>query len=234
EYETERAVIGSALEDPLCPGDLEFIDDHIAFAEDMLGVEADLPIEIYLFATVEVPCDAGYGCYFPKEDRIVTAWTAVDHEIVHAVAKSLTFESKFWVEGVAIALSDEGTHRTAEITASALDSDNEKSSGHFVRWLIETRGIELLRRVLDGEPAEEVYAASKSALVSEYEEDAPYAYPWWDVCPFPEIPEVEDGEWFEELTFSCESPDARQTEPVEGVAVVRTLALSEGTYSLRV
>lgn len=241
EYETERVAIGSALADPLCPGDVAFLDQHVGFVERMLDVNADLPIEVYLFDREDLPCRdvSPFGCYDSKEKRVLSTWGSVDHEIAHAVSDGLEFDSKVWFEGVATALHSKGTHYRGglDITGADLDSDDvwryTTVAGHFVRWLIETEGVETVRDLLSGENFEDVYGASKDDLAAAFESEAPYAYPWWDVCPFPEIPESGDGEWFEELSFSCESDEARQTE-WEGTSVVRTLALDEGTYSVRV
>jgi hypothetical protein len=66
-----------------------------------------------------------------------------------------------------------------------------------------------------------------------YEEQAPYAYPAMDPCPFPEISRSPER-WVHDAVFSCESEDATQFEWT-GANVVRRLTLdAAGTYELTV
>lgn len=51
QYRTEEALIGTDFDIMLCPDDLDRIDRHIAFVEDMLDAQSDEKIEIYLYAS---------------------------------------------------------------------------------------------------------------------------------------------------------------------------------------
>lgn len=239
EYETETTVVGTAFDAPLCQADLAFLDERVRFAEQMLGVQAELPIEVYLYETGEVPCGGltPFGCYNRTKRIVTSSWPDVAHELVHAVAHSISFPSKFWSEGVAVALDGTGTHRsTVELTPAELSGKQRidyAAAGHFVRWLIETRGVDHLNRVIDGDSVEDVFGQSGEGLVQEYNETAPWAYPAWEPCPYPEISAVADGEWEEELSFSCASEGATGAQ-WEGTSMVRTLSLDAGTYEFEI
>lgn len=82
-YHTEQAVIGTTFEQAICPSDLAWLDDHIAFVEDILGASSDTPIEIYLYEDFPPQC-ALDGCY-TTDGYVAANWHALDHEVVHAV-----------------------------------------------------------------------------------------------------------------------------------------------------
>jgi hypothetical protein len=90
--------------------------------------------------------------------------------------------------------------------------------------------------VIRGEATDAVYGVSTAALTDEYERDAPFAYPPLDPCPYPLLPEVDDGVWRERITISYDNPEATQFESVENsanpaAAVFRRLDLEAGTYA---
>lgn len=235
-YETETTVVGTAFEDPLCAGDLAFLDKTVRFAEEMLGVEAETPIEVYLYDVGEVPCEESpFGCYTPGTGRVTSLWAGVDHELVHAVSTSIKFPSTFWEEGVAEALNGAGTHLYDRMLSSdaltSVERPNYAAAGHFVRWLIETRGMDRLNRAIRQQPLEKIYGQSAEELVADYNETAPWGYPAWAPCPQPEVPQVSDGSWAESLTFSCETELATAKEWY-GTSLFRTLALEAGTYEI--
>ena len=241
QYHTERAAIGTGFDEPLCGADLGFIDRHIEFVESMLDVRHEETVEIYLFdALDELPCEQpAFGCFDEDEGYLAAVWDAVDHEIVHAITPSIPYPSLFWEEGVAGALSIEGTHDNPlrALDPAELDAEREvdySTSAHFVRFLMDTRPEMAVARALEGEDLATSLGVDGAGLVAEYESAAPYAYPPWDPCPYPEIPETASETWAEELQFSCDSPDATQFE-WSGANVVRRLELPEaGTYDITV
>lgn len=244
EFESERARVGAEpAYFPLCAADLAHIDNRVAFVEDHLGVQRDELLEIYIvsFPTLGIPCGADVdGCYL-SDDRILTGWQWIDHEIVHAVARDIEFPSRFWKEGNAELLSGKTTRKDTRVVLQPDDLEAETlttylSAAHFSRFLVETRGWDTYNRAIRGEPLEEIYGEDAAQLTEAYERDAPYAYPPLDPCPFPSLPEVEPGVWRERIEVSCESPDGTQFEWVThsrapGAAVVRSVELDAGTYA---
>lgn len=226
----------------LCQGDLAFIDAQIGRIEAQLDVQRDFPVTIYLVSssvTNEI-CGSDFdACYQPSDDAIYSRWHSVGHELVHATAKDLEIPSLFWSEGAAVLLSD-GTLRDDRIVLEPADLEAEslttyRSAGHFSRYLVERHGWEAYRRILRKEPFEAVYGRSAADLTAEYERSAPYAYPPFEPCPYPRIPQVGETSWHAALDFTCATPDATAFGGGRwgnGVAVGRTVELTAGTYEV--
>jgi hypothetical protein len=238
EYQTERARIGTDFDDPLCAGDLRWFDERIADIEVLAGAERPTPVEVYIYAD-SPPCDRSpFGCYKPDEDIILAIWPFVDHEMVHAVTdRTVRFPSRFWDEGVAEALTEDGTTidrgvtLTPEMTRSN-ERPNYAVAGHFVRFLYEDFGGEAARRLIDGAPPEETVGLSLEELTALYEPEAPFSYAARNPCPEPVVPRLNEDTWESTYNFSCESPDATQFEGL-GAGVVRILELDQpGDYDV--
>ena len=245
DYETEHAVVGVQPSRwlPLCAGDLETIDRTLTSIESRVGLVREDPAEIYLMVSDEAPCrDGARACYSRPLDQVYATWDTLPHELVHAVTRDVEFQSLFWEEGFAEAVS--GTPTWKDTRAPLTEDDllansllTYRSAAHFSRFLIETRGWDAYRRVvLDGEPMEDALGSPISSVLDEYEASAPFAYPAMDPCPFPALPLVGDGTWSETLDIDCASQDATQFERVTssrsngGVGIVRRLELAAGTY----
>lgn len=236
-YETQKALIGTDFDDPVCPHQLEAIDRQIRFVEDMLDAPSDEKLEIYVFAEGPNDC-AGFGCFYHEQGIIKTTWPAIDHEVVHAVEARFTQAPRvFWSEGIAEALETSGTHEGwSTVLENVSEQDRHQldygTAGHFVRWLLETRDPRLIKPVLEGQDVASVYGESVEELGEDYEAQHPYAYPPWAPCDYPALASPEEGHWTEELLISCEHPEGTAGENYR-YSVVRSVELPAGRYSLQ-
>ncbi|MEM9461666.1 MAG: hypothetical protein AAGF11_46315 [Myxococcota bacterium] len=234
---TEKALIGTDFEEEVCPLQLQAVDDQIRFVEDMLGAPSDEKIRIYAYGEGPPDCD-GLGCYtFDDSGIIKTHWSAIDHEVVHAVEDRFVDRPRtFWSEGTAVALEEKGT-----LVGSSSVLDNIHigdyhdldylTSGHFVRWLLENEDPTLVRRMLKGESINTVYGRSIEQLAAAYEAERPYAYPPWFPCDHPPLPSPEPERWVETIDISCEHPEGTSGENYRR-SVVRSVELEAGRYAL--
>jgi len=235
-YETDKALIGTDFDDPVCEHQLAAIDEHIRFVEDMLDAPSDEKIEIYVYANGPGDC-IGLGCYYHEEGIIKTTWPAIDHEVVHAVEARFTDEPRvFWSEGVAEALEMNGTHEGASSVLDNIDQQDRRAldyatAGHFVRWLMETQDPSLIRPLLEGSAVDSVYGSSMEQLAEDYETQHPYAYPPWFPCDYPPLSSPEPEYWTEEIAISCDHPEGTAGENFR-YSVVRSVELPAGQYSL--
>ncbi|MCH9685496.1 MAG: hypothetical protein K0V04_28950 [Deltaproteobacteria bacterium] len=238
QYETQRARIGTTFDFELCAGDLELVDRQVGAIEERLGVERASRISLYLYELGQLPCEnSPFGCYFREQDAVATLPFAIDHELVHAVARGQSFENRFWSEGIAEAVKGEGTFNPyTPALATYAQSDSARldyaTAGHFVRWLVETRGLASLQRIVAGEPQAEVLGASIEQLAAEYDAAAPFAFPDWSPCAHPPLPATGDGVWEERLEFDCQSTDAHRLRGGPGPTVSRSIEVPAGTYRL--
>src|SRR5690606_20787918 len=136
--------------------------------------------------------------------------------------RDLDFPSLFWEEGTADLLSGTATFKDSRVVLrpedlDAQSLDNYITSAHFSRFLMETGGCQNYGRIIRGETFGDVYGEPAEAFTAAYERDAPYGYPPLEPCPFPELPEVEDGVWGETFEISCQSPEATGVLPVPGL-----------------
>ena len=234
-YETEKALIGTDFDLPLCEGDLVRLDTQIRFVEDFLDAESDEKIEIYVYEDQPPGCP-GLGCWNTNLGVVQTLWNSVDHEVVHAVVARFASPPAFWSEGIAVALERNGTHEGgATVLDSAAITDERQldyaTAGHFVRWLLETRDSAAYPRILNGESVDAIYGASLEDLAAEHEATRPHAYPPWSPCDYPELTEAEPGIWTETIAVSCSEPDSSSAEGYR-FAVPRSVELEAGRYEL--
>ncbi|HET6585392.1 MAG TPA: hypothetical protein VFG69_18165 [Nannocystaceae bacterium] len=244
--ETDRARI--ALDehyerDPPCHGDLDHIDEQVARVEELLGVERPEPVSIFLgVGGVDDFCsdpENQLACYRHDLDWIFGPWQALDHELVHAVARDIQFPSLFWSEGTAEMLS----RATQKSLTSVLTPDlfaateliNYVTPAHFSRFVVETYGWDAFNRIIRGESIEDVLGMSALEATQRYEEEAPYSYPRLDPCPYAPLASVGEGRWQETVAFTCESPDASSFEFLGGSTewgpvLLRSLELEAGDY----
>ncbi|MEX1367511.1 MAG: hypothetical protein AB1Z98_30565 [Nannocystaceae bacterium] len=237
-YVTDQAEIGTDFGHSICPSELAWLDGHIEYVEDLLDAGSDERIEIYLYQSVPPQCHL-FGCY-TEEGYIASNWNALDHEVVHAVVDRIGDPPPFWSEGIAEALTRRGTYRgyRQAVSENVMASDSTEvdyaTAGHFVRWLIQTRGIESVRMVLEGGSVEHAFGQTLAQLEAEYEEDAPYAYPpIRDACDFLPLPAVDEVSWSEDIAISCDREGIFRFEGF-WLSAVRTVQLPAGRYELRV
>ncbi|EDM77803.1 hypothetical protein PPSIR1_38514 [Plesiocystis pacifica SIR-1] len=239
EYRTARAEIGTTLDDPLCQGDLDAIDAQIEAIEARTGVQHDGPVRIYLYGTPEeLPCDVSpFGCYMPRQDAVATTATALDHELVHAVLRNRDFSRLFWSEGLAEGLKGQGTllNTSGDVLAS-YDADESskldyRAAGHFMRWLVETRGLSAMQDFIAGESFESAFGGPLQELADEHDASAPYAYPDWEPCSGPELASSGEESWRESVTASCSDPETERLT-VGVPTVTRIVTLEGGAYEV--
>ncbi|MCA9656002.1 MAG: hypothetical protein H6712_02025 [Myxococcales bacterium] len=150
--------------------------EYIELVEDFLGAPSDERIEIYLYA--DSPPQCALVCYTP-EGYIAANWNALDHEVVHAVVARFADPAPFWNEGIAEVLTKRGTDRCGQVSVTDNVSARESTevdyatAGHFVRWLVETRGIEPVLDVLEDVPVEQALGETLGELAAEHGVDAP-------------------------------------------------------------
>ncbi len=240
-YETEQAVIGTGFSDPLCGYDLPWIDQQIEFVEGMLDASSSDKVEIYLYGDAPEFCgsEAISGCYNPKRDIVVSAWWALEHEIVHAVVDRFADASPFWDEGIAEALR---LHRPTvrgwvPIEDNAAVDDTlyveRFGAGHFTRWLIDNHGIAEVKRVLQGASTEEALGGSIETLAAAYEAEVPEAYPSWAPCDFPPLPSTGPEQWAEDVEVTCERSDVTRFSERKRT-LLRSVELAGGRYTFEV
>ncbi|MEM9457493.1 MAG: hypothetical protein AAGF11_25160 [Myxococcota bacterium] len=237
-YETEQAVIGTGFDDPLCGYDFPWIDNQIEFVEEMLDAASSEKVEIYLYGDAPAFCgsEAISGCYNPRRDIVVSAWWAVDHEIVHAVVDRFADARPFWDEGIAEALQ---LHRPTvrgfvPIKDNAATNDGidveRRGAGHFTRWLIDNHGVGALKRVLKREAA---LGASLETLAAAYEAEAPEAYQSWAPCDYPSLTQTGPEQWSEAAEVSCERSDVTRFSERKRT-LLRSVELAGGRYTFEV
>lgn len=227
--------------DPPCRGDLERIDAQVARVEEFLGVQRTEPVSIYI-GDIEDYCrdpDNVVGCYRGDIDMVFTAWAAIDHEIVHAVARDIEFPSRFFSEGTAELLSGSSRRDTSiALTPADLEAEvlhNYVSATHFSRFVVETFGRDAFLQLISGVPFEDALGVTALEATQRYENEAPYAYPSMDPCPYPALPSVGDGVWQETVEFTCESSEASGFEfggysQNPHPTIFRTVTLEAGEY----
>ncbi len=140
-----------------------------------------------------------------------------------------------FTEGLAEALSKSngfGYH------APLVDQDSKdldyQTAGHFVRWLIETRGMDCVKGVL-GSKSANLFSDFRSACgnsfveaVSEYSTAAPWFYPSPFSCAGDEIA-PQEGELVVAVDFDCDRLDVRANGP--SLAVSRIVRIdTPGRY----
>lgn len=233
-YETNEAIIGTAFDEPLCGGDLAHIDERIRYLEETFDARSDSPVEIYLYREKPPQCTI-FGC-FVGDEYIASQWTALDHELVHAVIENIADPTSFWSEGNAVAHSGRRTQMGTVGIAEQVDLDARSidylSAGHFVRWLVEEKGgAGQIRRLLQREPFLDVFGATLEQEEMEFLATAPWSYPPIFPCSGPEL-SGPDGQWNERVDVDCESDDTFSRTGVCAVVLRSFEVLEPGPYEL--
>lgn len=240
-YETEKAVIGTDFDDPLCGYELTAIDEQIEFAEIMLDAPSSEKVEIYLYDYAPEFCgnEAVSGCYNPEQDIIVSKWAPLDHEIVHAVVNRFARPKPFWSEGIAEALRPNrptirGFVPIEDNAATTTSRAVERfGAGHFVRWALDRHDMESVKRVLRGESTESALGGTIESLAAQYESEAPQASPGLAPCDFPALAPTAPQRWQETIEVSCDRPDVTRFSE-RGWTVLRSVELEGGQYEFEV
>lgn len=232
----------ASYDEPLCGGDILRIEKAIVHAEEILAVSVDEPIPVYLYdrisdyeQSIAGRCRSGSaGCFVNGE--VHTLWQALEHELVHAVARPTGFPALFWDEGIAEALSSRTERGNADIMSNlklpAGQLPDYRTAGHFVRWLLEEHGAEGIQRLAREEPFSAAYGFELSDAIADYEANGPWSYPHWDPCRGESLSPTGPDQWSVEVEIDCADP-ASTVRYSLGVGAMRTVDIERaGTYRL--
>ncbi|MGH1348923.1 MAG: hypothetical protein ACRBN8_45745 [Nannocystales bacterium] len=222
-YLTEEVEVATAFEEPLCEGDLRWLDIHTQRTEQLLGVEGGRLRTVYAFdedevltaaaesSVFEVPgCQRDVqGCYHRDERIALGVPQSLAHELVHSVSNDLdpTFV-RFWYEGFADALSEHPTlYLPADLVAESTSDDVLYAiPAHFIRWLMQSRGIDPVLRVFEGEPFEGVYGMTLAQMEQVYDLEVPDVMPSPFACDDERILAGTDGVFEVNAALDCSLP----------------------------
>ncbi len=236
EYTTEDIAVHSDI--ARCAGDLTRWQGFVEFAQAYLGHSLSEPVELHVWQSEDFDgpryCDNDWGGCFYRPRTIYTGDRVVEHELVHAITAQLGNRDSFFDEGLAEALSSAttfGQFAPAFPAGSSAEVDYA-SAGHFVRWLLESRGWSQLRAHLS-EPGgvaefEAVFGQELEELTQEFFASANPVYPRLYEHPIPSFDAAGDAIWASALEFDCEREDVRAAS--NGLEVVRELTLPRSGY----
>jgi hypothetical protein len=241
-YETEHLRIGIAFDPPLCQGNLDHYEHVVTTLEQLLATSVREPIVVYLWDDVQPEpgwcMEGALGCY--GDGVVYTGFISIDHELVHAVIDTFATPTWFWDEGAADALGSKRTlfGNTAptdnlDLAPPALDY---RSASHFSRWLLESYGLDLYRKLLRArgssrEAFESTYAMTVEAAQELYFAEAHHAYGALINCNHPELPQTNDLRWSETIGVDCSASDVKGNS--RGIGAFRVLTITErGFYEL--
>ena len=244
QYETEHLRIGIALDPPLCQGNLDHYERVVTTLEQQLGTSVRKPIEVYLsddpttFSELGWCNEAVIGCYW--NGVVYASYLSIDHELVHAVIDTFATPTSFWNEGAAEALTDRTffgqTAPVDNLDLAGYPQLSYNTAGHFSRWLLETHGIELYRKLLRApgssrEAFESTYDMTMEEAQEIYFAEAPHAYGALISCDHPDLLETDDLHWSETIDVDCSTSDVWGDS--RGIGAYRVLTISErGFYEL--
>ena len=193
-YETDEVEVATAFDEPLCEGDLRWLDSATHRVEQLLGVEGGGLRTVYAYEEddviveddgvfiLQVPgCSPDIlGCYRRRERLGLGVPQVLAHELVHLVSEDIEPSFvRFWYEGLADALSEHPLiYQPADLVAeSTSDEVRYDVPAHFIRWLIEREGIEPVIRVFKGDPFEDAFGTSLESMERIYDAEAPEVMP---------------------------------------------------------
>ena len=217
-YETSHSTIVTSFEEPLCAGDLANIERHIEHVEQLLGTSLEKDIEIFLWSGLDVPktpCPYGRNaCFVRATNRVYSDFGSLEHELTHAIVEELGTPKPFFDEGVAVATEPRFLRFPEIVPSSQIDLPRDEVSyqpgGFFVRWLLETHGVEKWRSLHSGRgnraAFQNIYGVSFDAMAEEYLLSAPWVYAPLLNNPVPSLTESEGG-WREIVTLDCAQED---------------------------
>lgn len=221
-YETEHIDIYLEEERFLCSGSAQEFNAHVEFTADLLGIELQRRIPLYLTDNRATWCPPGSGGCAMPDGVLFSGAMAVRHELVHGVACEARTEAlaPSMAEGLSTALEPLANDSQADpevfFDLPRSEFQHYGPSGHFVRWLLERFGgpsfMEVYRVAMlseDGEPGvwgllREVYGA---ALAEDYASTAPARWSPYRECAGVPLLEPVQGQWHFEATFDCESSE---------------------------
>ncbi len=251
-YVTEELEVATSFEEPLCEGDLRWLDSATRRVESALGVEGDALHTVYAYSAADVffetenstfylqvpgcPRDL-QGCYRLRDDIALGAPAVLAHELVHIVSTELDpIYVRFWYEGVAEALSEHPIIYIPSNLVEELATDDVLYNipGHFIRWLIRRQGVEPVVRVLQGEPFEDVYGMGLASIEQIYDVEAADIMPSPFACADEPLLQSGDGSFDLATELDCASPTTtrlRHGSDVDSLGTIRIITTeTDATY----
>lgn len=246
----------------LCAGSVMRLNRYVERVFDFLRepVPEDFTASVRVLAAP--PCGGNKGaCYSSTSETVFIKVLdeapgrpggVLRHELSHAVIDRVWGSSvPFFAEGLAESLSrtDDWSSATVEVDAvgDMLGEEAEHvdyfAAARFVRFLIDTRGIERFKRLFQSTQARtairakfmEVYGEDFAALEAEYLSGAPRCLFQLDICDEQGAERVGPG-WSLALAASCADPDFYGSigQRDEVIATQRTIFVEvAGPYRVR-
>lgn len=220
-HSTEHLEIHASEELLLCAGTVLDYQQAYEHFVTTLDLGEPLSISLYYHHTTEGYCIAGARGCRKNDGTIVSLPGAVYHELGHASNCELIYSSAPALsEGLATSFEPVAQDFMADprefITIEDSRELHYESAAHFVRWLIEERGLEPFRELFvlaphgggDGvlDAIEAVYDQDADALFDEYLATAPYLWIPHRQCTDVDILEPEGDTWEFNSIFDCSDP----------------------------
>lgn len=254
-YETDELELATSFDEELCEGDLRWLDTATSRVELALGAQVDELHTVYAYSAADIYVEeetedgkVGFfdipgcpeilrGCYRLDDDVVIGAPAALAHEIVHIVSTELDPSYvRFWYEGIAEALSEHPIiYFPADLVAESTTDDVLYSvPGHFIRWLIQRQGVELVVRVLQGEPFEDVYGMDLGSIEQVYDIEAAEVMPSPYACADEPLMPTESGSFDLAMDLDCAAPTTtriRHGSSINRIATIRMVTTdANATY----
>lgn len=204
-YEGDCARVYRSFEGEVCQGTLAALDRRACLIRDFLGAGATPSVEVYLSGAGSSSslfdwCDGPVGgC--ARRNVAYAAPSAMNHEIVHAVAYSAVGHDQHSIISEGLAHVLDGTHNSLGVAPdlrALLESNTAENhrdqAANFVGWLLITRGasvvMEIARAVAPHAGRTELELALEVALgmnIDEIIDEYESSFAW----VVPELPSVE-------------------------------------------
>jgi len=220
-----------------CGDSLEFMDRRVAELAADLGqsLDPDERISYYwLPGRMDLsPCPEGADC--SEGTKVFSRTMFHDHELVHVILRDLGRSQTFLYEGLAEAFGRAGGALTvergvvraevlrslfAEVDPAAIDYP---LAGLFVRFLVETYGIDAVERVYARSRYdtrigqlrsifEDELGAPMDDVLDDFVQEAPDCYPRSNLCSGEPVP-FHEGVWSRRLGLACASAGVLEIAP---------------------
>ncbi len=195
--------------DRICPPTLERLDSEVERISEALGLPPPDPEERivvhYGYAAVDERCNANWvpgaimaaGCAHTDALWIAAQPGTESHELVHHLRQREDLVGpRYWEEGLATYIGAKRPYRPVDVRADRdgdlavslgnplfLDPDNYGESAHFIAYIEQTRGSDVLRTLSTtlaylepGAAFQQVLGASVEAVEAEWKADSDINY----------------------------------------------------------
>ncbi|WP_096333355.1 hypothetical protein [Nannocystis exedens] len=228
-FVTDRFDIAPEFDGPLCAGNIPYMEARLSWLEEVLEVEPVGRVRYNWVSDAGEFCDGPLACAIGH--TLYGPWSEFEHELVHVIATtSMGRASPFLEEGLAVALTSlsaapgvpsEWLGRFPHDLETTARGDFYGGAGHFVRFLLDTRGMAPWKRLYAASDYDdsaatlrarfaEAYGESFAEIEAEYLDAAWDAYPPLSGCPAPDLlPWMPSGEF----ALECDDPAVMRTGP---------------------